>query len=170
MELLERAALHATVILSDHDGDATVRLGALAALAQISPAAAGEMAADLPDLTGDDPRTEPAARERARQWIDDALRLTDHKAASRGDAEAGNDAQAVLDGQAAIRDWPIYRFVTATAEATAPRFGQLDASMPPRRSSPESDFEPHRGGPATTRSCSRTVRSGGSIMSASSVS
>ncbi|MFB9830806.1 hypothetical protein [Actinoallomurus acaciae] len=131
MELLARAALHATVVLTDHDGDATVRLGALATVAHVSAATAGEMAADLPDLTGDDPRTEPAARERARQWINDARQLTGQQATSNGDVGAGDDTQAILDDQTTTDDWPVHRFVSAAAEATAATLrsaGRLDAA------------------------------------------
>jgi hypothetical protein len=125
-ELLKRAAEHAAVILSEEEPDSngSVRLTALSMVAQVAPDAAGEMATDLPDLTSDDPRDEPAARARAHQWVIDALRLVrDH---SRGDQEikvAGStDAQIVYKAVMAdngIPAWPIQRLVSAAAETAA---------------------------------------------------
>jgi hypothetical protein len=125
-ELLARAAEHATAILSERVGDATVRLTALAIVAQISATAAGEMAAGFPDLTGDDPRTEPAARKRAQRWLEEALQLAD-EAGGQNDlsrhAELGRDAQAVLEKMTAEhevpQEWAINLLVAAAVEAAA---------------------------------------------------
>lgn len=125
-ELLERAAEHASVILSEEepDGDGSVRLNALSVIAQIAPDAAGEMAADFPDLASDDPRDEPAARARARQWVVDALHtVRDHGSSNRqiqlnGSPDAHTVLDAVMDDQE-MPEWPIQRLVAAAAEVAA---------------------------------------------------
>jgi hypothetical protein len=97
------------------------------------------MAADLPDLADDDPRTEPAARERALQWIHNALQLAGqpepHTTLSRV-PQADEDARTVLEDQTGHRDttqdWAIHRFVTAAAEAAAITLrsaGRLDVAQ-----------------------------------------
>ncbi|WP_326634269.1 hypothetical protein OIE67_51035 [Nonomuraea fuscirosea] len=125
-ELLERAAEHAAVIISDEepDDDGSVRLNALSMLAQIAPDAAGAMAADFPDLSSDDPRDEPAARTRARQWVADAMRVVrEHQESDQlVPGMASPDAELVLGAVAAEQElpqWPIQRVVAASAEAAA---------------------------------------------------
>lgn len=122
--LMLHPAEHACVITShERDDDRVIRHGALAIVARISPAAAGEMAADLPDLTGEDPRTEPAARDRAERWVTDSLRIASEQAADTALSIVSRDAQALLN---AIRSgghpdagWPVERVTSASAEAAA---------------------------------------------------
>jgi hypothetical protein len=45
----------------------------LSLAAQITPVAAGDLAAECHELEGDDPRLEPASRTRALHWIENAL-------------------------------------------------------------------------------------------------
>src|SRR5262249_8842240 len=68
--LLAEPAMHAAVVLHRHDDDAAVRTRMISLAAQVAPTAAGDMAAEFPGLTGDDPRIEPASRARARRWIE----------------------------------------------------------------------------------------------------
>ncbi|WP_214108296.1 hypothetical protein [Acrocarpospora catenulata] len=125
-ELLERAAEHASIIISEEepDDDRSVRLKALSIIAQIAPDGAGEMASDFPDLASDDPRDEPAARTRARQWIIDALgEVRDHGGSDwQIRVNASPDAKVVINAVMAAQEmpeWPIQRMVAASAEAAA---------------------------------------------------
>jgi hypothetical protein len=140
-ELLRNPAEYASLILSEGvEEDDFIRLHALAEVARFSAAAAGAMAADFPDLADEDPRTEPAARERARRWIAAALRGAASTAAApnsadgpggEGVGEGGpaveldkdTDAAFVLNEVRQERDlpplWPIRRLVAAAAQAAA---------------------------------------------------
>jgi hypothetical protein len=125
-ELLERAAEHASLVLSgeEPDDDGSVRLNVLSMVARIAPEAVGAMAADFPDLTSDDPRDEPAARTRARQWVADALRMVrEHQESDQlMPGKASSDAELVLSvvlAEQELPPWPIQRVVAASAEAAA---------------------------------------------------
>jgi hypothetical protein len=126
-ELLKNAAMHATLMLSqDDDEDSALRLYALGLTAWADPNAAGTLASELPDLTGPDPRTAPAARRRALQWVADAHDTTNTagKPHHTGADVLSPDARTVLDhasGQTEgeIDDWDIKRLVHAAAQAAA---------------------------------------------------
>jgi hypothetical protein len=126
-ELLTSPAEYAAIILSEEsDEENIVRLNALALVARIDPAAAGEMAADFPDLAGEDPRMEPAAHSRALRWIEEACRVArdhGHKQGEYPHVECGSDAKAILAavaaGEGVPAEWPVQRIVAAAAEATA---------------------------------------------------
>jgi hypothetical protein len=124
--LLVRPALHAALTLHRHDRDDAVRARMLSLAAQVAPAAAGDLAAEFPGLTGEDPRLEPASRMRARHWIESALRLLDgggRGAAALGDLSCAADASTLLGAVRAGReppgDWPVERYVSAAAEAAS---------------------------------------------------
>jgi hypothetical protein len=124
--LLVEPAMHAALVLHRQDDNAAVRTRMISFAAQVAPAAAGDMAAELPGLTGEDPRIEPATRARARRWIENAMQL----ALEQGSAcppEAGlgcsADALTLLNAVSANLDlpddWPADRFISAGAEAAA---------------------------------------------------
>jgi hypothetical protein len=124
--LLVEPALHATVLVHRHDDDSAVRTRMLSLAAQVAPIAAGDMAAEFPGLTGDDPRLEPAAKTRARHWIENALRLAGeqgHGAAREGDLNCTADARALAQNVMSGRDlpagWPVDRLASASAEAAS---------------------------------------------------
>ncbi|MFF5112197.1 hypothetical protein [Streptosporangium sp. NPDC000509] len=124
--LLERAGEHASIIISEEepDDDGSVRFKALSIIAQIAPDGTGAMATDFPDLVSDDPRNEPAARSRARQWIIDALGVvrnyggSDRQIQVNGSQDAKIVINAVMANQE-MPEWPIQRMVAASAEAAA---------------------------------------------------
>lgn len=124
--LLVEPAMHACIIIRRHDDDSAVRTRMLSLAAQVAPIAAGDMVAEFPGLTGDDPRLESAARARAQHWIGSALRV----ARDQGDgvaadadlactADARTLAQAVIAGLDMPADWPTGRLVSAGAEAAS---------------------------------------------------
>jgi hypothetical protein len=124
--LLVEPAMHACIIIHRHDDDNAVRTRMLSLAAQIAPIAAGDMAAEFPGLTGDDPRLESAARARAQHWIGTALQV----AREQGDgvaadadlactADARALARAVIAGLDMPTDWPTSRLVSAGAEAAS---------------------------------------------------
>jgi len=124
--LLAMPAMHAAVVLHRHDDEDAVRTRMLSLAAQVAPAAAGDLAAELPDLTGDDPRLEPAARARAVNWLENAVRLArEHgrEAALEANPAWGADARLLVHAVTARLDlpsaWPVTRFVAASAEAAA---------------------------------------------------
>lgn len=124
--LLAMPAMHAAVVLHRHDDDNAVLTRMLSLAAEVAPAAAGGLASELPDLTGDDPRLEPAARARAANWIEKAVRLArEHgrevapEAASRCGADARVLVQAVTAGLDLPVAWPVTRFAAASAEAAS---------------------------------------------------
>jgi hypothetical protein len=124
--LLVEPAMHAAVILHRHDDDNAVRMRMLSLAAEIAPVAAGDLAAEFPGLTGEDPRLEPASRMRARRWIETALRLaagpwlgTAETADLICTADARTLVQAVIAGQDLPTDWPIERLTSAGAEAAS---------------------------------------------------
>ncbi|GAA1596018.1 hypothetical protein GCM10009678_92550 [Actinomadura kijaniata] len=124
--LLAEAADSASLFLvEEDDADEAVRMRALAAVARVSAEAAGAMAADLPDLDGDDPRLEPVARDRARRWVETALAgaADADKAADAVRGGLGPDAReilaAVVSGEGPPGWWPVRRVTAAAAEAAA---------------------------------------------------
>ena len=124
--LLAMPAMHAAVVLHRHDDDDAVRARMLSLTAEVAPAAVGDLAAELPDLTGDDPLLEPAARARAVNWVERAARLARERgrgAALEAGAGCGADARALARAVTAGLDlptaWPVTRFVAAGAEAAA---------------------------------------------------
>ena len=124
--LLAMPAMHAAVVLHRHDDDNAVRARMLSLSAEVAPVAAGDLAAELPDLTGDDPRLEPAAKARAVSWIENAVRVArEHgrEAALEADSAGGADARALVRAVTARLDlpaaWPVTRFVAAAAEAAS---------------------------------------------------
>src|SRR6201996_2070408 len=124
--LLAMPAMHAAVVLHRHDDDNAVRTRMLSLAAEVAPAAAGGLASELPDLTGDDPRLEPAARARAANWVENAVRLArEHRreAAAEAEPRCGADARLLVQAVTAGRDlpvaWPVTRFVAASAEAAS---------------------------------------------------
>jgi hypothetical protein len=124
--LLLEPAMHAPLILYQDDEDAAVRTRMLALAAQVAPVAAGDLAAEFPELEGDDPRLEPASRTRALRWIENALQLA-HERGHRHSAETNPggsaDAQTLVAAMTAAAElpgqWPIDRFVSAAANAAA---------------------------------------------------
>jgi hypothetical protein len=123
--LLAMPAMHAAVVLHRHDDDDAVRTRMLSLAAEVAPVAAGDLASEFPDLTGDDPLLEPAARARAANWIGTAVRLArahGHEVAAEGES-AGADARALIhavtSGVALPSAWPVTRFVAASAEAAS---------------------------------------------------
>jgi hypothetical protein len=124
--LLVEPAMQAAVVLHRHDDDAAVRTRMTSLAAQVAPSAAGDMAAELPGLTGDDPRIEPASRARARRWIENARQLAREQGsayAPEADLGCSADALTLLNAASANLDlpddWPADRFVSAGAEAAA---------------------------------------------------
>lgn len=124
--LLIEPVMHAVVTLHRHDDDDAVRARMLSLAAQVAPAAAGDLAAEFPGLTGEDPTLEPAARMRARRWIEKALRLANEyggRAGAEADHACSADARALVRaveaGQDLPADWPVERFVAAGAEAAS---------------------------------------------------
>jgi hypothetical protein len=134
--LLVEPALHAAVTLHRHDDDDAIRARMLSLMAEISPPAAGGLASEFPDLTGDDPRFDPASRVRALRWIENALRLAreeSHEIGADTDLGCSADARALVATAIAAHDlpadrrelspladqWPTHRIVSAGAEAAA---------------------------------------------------
>lgn len=124
--LLAMPAMHAAVVLHRHDDDDAVRTRMLSLAAEAAPAAAGDLASEFPDLTGDDPLLEPAARARAANWIGTAVRLArahGHDVAAEGGPACGDDARALIhavtSGLPLPSAWPVTRFVAASAEAAS---------------------------------------------------
>jgi hypothetical protein len=124
--LLVKPALHAALTLHRHDLDDAVRTRMLSLAAEVGPVAAGDLAAEFPGLTGEDPRLEPASRMRARCWIESALRLLDRggrRTAALGDLNCAADAstllRAVRTGREPPGDWPAERYVSVGAEAAS---------------------------------------------------
>jgi hypothetical protein len=120
--LLTHPAMHAALVLHAGDDDTAVRTRALALAAQVAPSAAGALAADFPELSGDDPRLEPASRTQVRHWIEEALRAASDKVGAQKELGCGDDARAlaaaVMRGDD-LPDWPARRLVAAGAEAAA---------------------------------------------------
>jgi len=124
--LLAMPAMHAAVVLHRHDDENAVRTRMLSLSAQVAPVAAGDLASELPDLTGDDPRLEPAAKARAVNWIENAVRLArEHgrEAALGVNSGCGDDARVLVQAVVAGRDlpaaWPVTRFAAASAEGAS---------------------------------------------------
>jgi hypothetical protein len=133
--LLTDPAMHAAAVLHRHDEDTAIRSTMLALVAQVAPAAAGDLAAEFPELEGDDPRLLPASRSQALRWIDNALQLVreqGHAVSSEGGLEASADAKQlaaiVMAGLDLPDDWPIHRLVSAAAEAAASILHSVDAT------------------------------------------
>jgi hypothetical protein len=133
--LLLEPALHAALVLHRDNEDAAVRTRMLSLAAQVAPVAAGDLAAELPELDGDDPRLEPASRTRALRWVEDALHLAcerGHQLTEEGDLGGSADAWALLAAMTAgtqLPDqWPIHRFVSAAAEAAASILHSIQAA------------------------------------------
>lgn len=126
-ELLKNAAMHAALMLSQEDDeDSALRLYALGLAAWADASAAGTLAMELPDLAGPDPRTEPAARRRAVQWVADGLEATgtSRTVGSVAADALGQDARVLLghvaEGAAEeCGDWDVRRLVRAAAQAAA---------------------------------------------------
>jgi len=124
--LLAEPAMHAAVVLHRHDDDAAVRTRMISLAAQVAPTAAGDMAGELPGLTRDDPRIEPASRARARRWIENAVQLAlEQDSAYTPEVALGCSADAftLLNAVSASLDlpddWPADRFISAAVEAAA---------------------------------------------------
>ncbi|MFC7619245.1 hypothetical protein [Microlunatus sp. GCM10028923] len=126
-ELLRRPAEYAaTVLATETNEDDLIRLRALAIVAQIEPGLAGHMAADFADLSSDDPRMEPAARARAVQWVEGAIRAAQERSTlpvGKVRVALSDDAKtvlaAVMAGQALVDEWPVQRLVAAAAESAS---------------------------------------------------
>lgn len=125
-DLLLDPSMDAALILHRLDDDDAVRARMLSLAAQVAPVVAGDLAAEFPGLTGEDPTLEPAARTRARHWIEKALRLADEcegRAGMEVDLTCSADAHALVRvvgaGQDLPADWPIERVVSAGAEAAS---------------------------------------------------
>lgn len=133
--LLAMPAMHAAVVLHRHDDDNAVRTRMLSLAAEVAPVAAGDLASELPDLTGDDPRLEPAARARAVNWIENAVRLArEHgrEVALGAGPGCGADARVLVQAITAGLDlpsaWPVTRFVAASAEAASALLHSMEAT------------------------------------------
>jgi hypothetical protein len=133
--LLVEPTMHAALTLHRHDDDNAVRVRMLSLAAQVSPFAAGDMAAEFPDLTGDDPRLDPASRARALRWIEKALQLAREQSREiigEADLNCSADARALVAAVTATLDlpaeWPIHRIVSAGAEAAASILHSLQAA------------------------------------------
>lgn len=89
------------------------------------PADAGALAADFPDLTGDDPRLEPASRARARRWVENAVqavRPTERSCPRKNSAGLpmrSRSTKPVASGQDLPASWPVDQLIRAAAEAAA---------------------------------------------------
>ncbi|WP_067491124.1 hypothetical protein [Actinomadura hibisca] len=120
-DLLAHASEHAALVVAEEDDDVAVRRLMLAFVARLDPRAAGAVAAQLPDLTGDDPRTEPAARERAYRWVVDALVIAEERGTDVRRIETSADGHTVLDaivsGGRPPAEWPVEQLTAAAAEA-----------------------------------------------------
>jgi hypothetical protein len=124
--LLAEPAMHAVLTLHRHDDDDAVRTRMLSLAAQVAPVAAGDIVAQFPGLTGDDPTLEPATRTRTRHWIEKALQLAGER---RGGANADAELTCSADAHVLVRavgadqslpaDWPADRLVSAGAEAAS---------------------------------------------------
>lgn len=106
------------LVLTPSESSAT-----LAVLALLAPEAAGAMAARLPILDDQDPRSEPAAREQALRWIHKAAESVGDPAAVTPSGPESPDARLLLalfrDDRSAPADWTVRRLMTAAAEAAA---------------------------------------------------
>jgi len=118
VELVAHPSMHGTVLLDDDtQGDDTIRLHTLAFVAAMDAVAAGELAADFPDLAGADPRMEPAARERARTWVGTALKMAEEAdEVAYATPDASLYAQRIRE-QGALPHWSVRRAVAAAATA-----------------------------------------------------
>jgi hypothetical protein len=99
------------------------------------PVAVGDLAAEFPDLTGDDPRLDPASRARALRWIENALQLAreqGREVSSEAALNCSADAHALVAAVIAKHDlpagWPVQRVVSAGAEAAASILHSLQAA------------------------------------------
>jgi len=122
--LLWHADRHSTIVFSQEShGDDAIRTARLAVLALLAPEAAAAMAAQLPLLDDEDPRSGPAAREQAMRWIHKAAEFAADQAEETPSDPEGSDARLLLalyrDGQPAPEDWAARRLVAAAAEAAA---------------------------------------------------
>jgi hypothetical protein len=121
--LLLEPGMHAATIVDRDDDDATIRTRMLSITAAVAPTAVGALAAEFPELSGDDPRLEPASRTRALSWIQNALRLATPSPPDLTHLDCGPDARALIAGLTAepglFDEWPIHRLVSAAAEAAA---------------------------------------------------
>lgn len=125
---------HSAALLLHRDGDhgEAIRSRMLSLAAQVDPSIVGDLAADLPNLTGNDPRLEPAARSRARSWVHNALGLARHLCqAPVVPAGASPDARAYLTAVqtgTVPDDWPVRRVVRAAAEVAALILDSINAA------------------------------------------
>lgn len=122
--LLQYADRHSTIAFSQESrGDGGVRTARLAVLALLAPEAAGAMAAQLPILDDEDPRSGPAAREQAMRWIHKAAEFAADRADETPSEPEGSDARLLLalnrDGRSAPEGWTARRLVAAAVEAAA---------------------------------------------------
>lgn len=126
-ELVAFPTRHGIVILDDDtDADLDIRLHTLAAVADVDPDAAGDFAGDFPDLTGTDPRLEPAARERARNWVTDALAIAAPGLVEGLEGDARTVVELINAGGGLPSAWPVRRVVVAAATAAARLAGEGD--------------------------------------------
>ncbi|WP_106131359.1 hypothetical protein [Pseudosporangium ferrugineum] len=125
--LLIEPSMHSATVLHRDNDDAAIRAAMLGLAAQVSPLAAAGLIAELPGLTGDDPRLEPAALTRATTWVQDALQVAQQHGApvdaiGNGTGQAA-DAQEVISAISAHGclppEWPVHRVVPAAAYAAA---------------------------------------------------
>jgi hypothetical protein len=133
--LLVEPAMHAALTLHRHDDDNAVRTRMLSLAAQVAPVAAGDMAAEFPGLSGEDPRLEPASRMRARRWVENALRFADERgrgAVAEADLVCAGDARTLIRILRASQDppidWPVDRLTAASAEAASAVLHSADAT------------------------------------------
>lgn len=132
--LLAEPALLGAVTLHKSDENAAIRTRMLSLVAQVAPAAVADLAAELPNLDGVDPRLEPAARARALRWVENAMRLLNQKGHHLGEEGAfasSADAKALLvavtTGEQTVDGWPVQRYVSAAAAAAASVLHAVDA-------------------------------------------
>ena len=137
VELMKNSGLYAGATLSGaSDEDTLLGLSTLALVASVDVSAAGVLAGELPDLTGDDPRIEPAARQRALRWVADTLALTNGTEPDElAHAHTGSDdARIVLAAAAAdselVTEWPIRRLAAAAGHAAAALLAAFEPEDP----------------------------------------
>ncbi|MBL7261585.1 hypothetical protein [Paractinoplanes lichenicola] len=125
--LLIEPSMHSATVLHRDNDDAAIRAAMLGLAAQVSPLAAAGLIAELPGLTGDDPRLEPAALTRATTWVQEAVQVAQQHgypvdAIDNGTGQAA-DAQEVINAISVHGclppEWPVHRVVPAAAYAAA---------------------------------------------------
>jgi hypothetical protein len=131
--LLVEPALHSAADLRRHDDDAAIRTTMLCQAARVSPVAVADLIAEFPEIGGDDPRLEPAARTRATRWVEKALHIAEQHGDPAGlpdhpigHADAQTVINAITESLELPPDWAVHRVVSAAAYAAAAILHAID--------------------------------------------